>query len=313
MDYIDAQAVRAAVDYGQAIDVLRQTVAGGFDPADDAARLSAPLPHGEFLFMPAAVGDYAAAKILTVTPDNGDNGLPRIQGICLLLDGTTHETKAIIDGIALTNLRTPAMSLAGVSEVLRRRYGAGVRIALFGNGVQAVPHVMAALAVVPVEHVSVIVRSPGRGAPVVDELRSLGIEAHEVGAADRAAALAEAGLVLTATSATEPLCESAEVPDDAIVVAMGSHSPQARELPGDLLARSTVIVESRHTAAAEAGDVVLAAAEGHCDLDSVLTFKEVVDSHGDVIPEGRPVVFKTTGMSWEDAAVAALIFERTQA
>lgn len=313
MEFIDAKAVSRAVDFRQAIAVLRDTVAAGFDPAEDSPRLSAPLANGEFLFMPAQVGEYAAAKILTVTPDNGANGVPRIQGICLLLDGSTHEPRAIIDGIALTNLRTPAVSLAGVADVLRRRFGAGVRLAVFGNGVQAVPHVLAALAVVPVEHVAVIVRAVGRGSAVVGELRELGIEADEVADEERAAALAAAGLIVTATSAPEPLFAAAEVSDDAIVVAMGSHSPAEREVPGELLARATVLVESHHSAQAEAGDVVLAEGEGHCRLAEALTFKQVVESHGDLVPEGRPVVFKTTGMSWEDAAIAAAIYERSRA
>ena len=40
------------------------------------------------------------------------------------------------------------------------------------------------------------------------------------------------------------------------------HEPDARELPAALLARSTVVVEDPGTARREAGDVVMAVAEG---------------------------------------------------
>lgn len=309
MEFIGADRAAQLVTMNDAIIALRTAVTGAFDPANDPVRLTAPLSHGEFLFMPSELGDYICAKVLTLTPDNATRDLPRIQGLTMLLDSNTRETLAVIDGPALTAVRTPAVSIAGIADVLRARCAAGVRIALVGNGVQAVPHVLATLAVVPVEHVSVIVREPGRGRAVVAELRARSIDAVEVAAGDRAAALRDAGLIITATASTQPLFDSAEVPDHAIVVAMGSHSPQARELPGELLSRATIIVESHHSAAAEAGDLLLAAQEGQCDPAAAHTFKEVVESHGDVIPNDGPVVFKTTGMSWEDAAIAALIWE----
>jgi ornithine cyclodeaminase len=48
--------------------------------------------------------------------------------------------------------------------------------------------------------------------------------------------------------------------DDVVVVAVGSHEPDARELDGRLLGRASVVVEDVATALREAGDVVLAIA-----------------------------------------------------
>lgn len=305
--HVDSAQVFSALNYAQAIDVLRSTLAAGFDPEQDAVRTRSELRGGEFLFMPSQVGAYAGVKVLTVTPDNPRRGLPQIQGTCLLLDAQTHQTLAIIDGVALTNLRTPAVSLAGISAHLTQRNPDGVNMVLFGNGVQALPHVKAAQAVVPVNHLTVVVRAPGKGAAVVAGAR--GITAAEVvaGTPEAHRALRAAGLAITATSSSQPLFDANDVADHACVVAMGSHSGSARELPGALLARSTVVVESMATARAECGDVVLAVDEGHVDWDSVVTMNQVLDAGS--VPADKPVVFKTAGMSWEDIAVAAAVYE----
>lgn len=312
MKIISAADVASTLDHAGAIDALRAALRGGFDPAGDATRLSAPLSRGEFLFMPSELGKYAGVKVLTVTPDNPSEGNPRIQGSALLLDSHTHATLALVDGVALTNLRTPAVSLAGVADVLERRHPAGVHLVVVGGGIQGLLHVRAALAVVPVLSATVIVRGEGRGASFLAGCAELGVPAAEAvgGTAEAQAAFRNAGLVVTATSASEPVLADEDIADTAVVVAMGSHSPGARELPATLLGRSTVVVESRHTALDEAGDVVLAIADGALTLDDCRTFREVVRTAGEGIPDDRPLVFKTTGMSWEDLVVASAVYEK---
>lgn len=312
MRIFDEATLASALDYAGAIAALRAALMTDFDPADDPTRLSAPLKHGEFLFMPAEIGSYAGVKVLTVTPGNHAVGLPRIQGSCLLLDSRTHRPLAILDGAALTNLRTPAVSLAGVADVLTARFPDGVSMTVFGVGVQGLLHVDAARAVVPVTGVTVVVREPGRGADFLAGLAEMGITGTEVvgsSGEELVAALQASDLVVTATTAEQPLFPAEAIPDSAVVVAMGSHSPDARELPGALLGRSTVIVESRHTARDECGDVVLAIAEGALKMEDTLTFKEVVTSRAAGVAADRPVVFKTSGMSWEDLVVAKTVYE----
>ena len=311
--HIDAAAVQAAVSYADAIIALQEALQNGFDPEADGVRTRAPLSHGEFLFMPAEVGDYAGVKVLTSTPDNPAQGLPLIQGTYLLLDARTHQTLATIDGIALTNLRTPAVSLAGVAPALAARHPGGVRMVLFGNGVQALPHVQAALAAVPLEHLTVVVRTPGKAAHIIDGARELGVPAAEVsaGSPEAVTALREARLVVTATSAAEPLIAADQVAADAIVVAMGAHTPQARELPGELLGRGTVVVESLRAAQAEAGDVIQAVDEGLLRWENVTVMADFTDPQA--VPAGGPVVFKSVGMPWEDLVIGSLIYERVRA
>lgn len=92
------------------------------------------------------------------------------------------------------------------------------------------------------------------------------------------------------------------------LLAVGSHTTDARKLDDTLMHRSVVAVESVHTALAEAGDVVLAGL-GEEDL---VTMKQLVNDPAAYRADDRPMVFKGTGMSWMDVTAAAAAYERQE-
>ena len=97
--------------------------------------------------------------------------------------------------------------------------------------------------------------------------------------------------------------------DDATVVAIGSHEPGAREVDEPLVARATVVVESRASALREAGDVIAAIDAGALGAGDLHGLAELV--RGEVAPAaGRPRLFKSTGMAWEDLVLARAVHAR---
>lgn len=76
------------------------------------------------------------------------------------------------------------------------------------------------------------------------------------------------------------------------------------------MGRSSVIVEDVPTALREAGDVVLAIADGALTAADLIPMAEVVQ--GRLLPADRPVVFKSVGMAWEDLVVAQAVCLRLQ-
>ncbi|MEU5901587.1 ornithine cyclodeaminase family protein [Streptomyces venezuelae] len=301
--HIDADAIERLVPMSAAIDALEAVLVAGLDPEAEPDRGVVDVPGGQLLMMPSATASYAGVKVATVTPGNADRGLPRIQGLYVLLDGETHTPLALLDGIALTSLRTPAVSGVAVRKLAVPDAG---RLVVFGTGPQAWGHVEAVRAVRPgLRHVDVVARNAGRVADFVARCRAVGLSAS----AATADAVAHADVVCCCTTAREPLFDSALLPDHAAVAAVGSHEPDAREVDADLVGRATVVAESRAVAARECGDLVLAASEGAFDLVRLHTLDALV--RGEVeAEEGRPRLFKSAGMAWEDLAVAAAAYER---
>jgi ornithine cyclodeaminase len=139
----------------------------------------------------------------------------------------------------------------------------------------------------------------------------IGARLLPLGSAAAGSALADADVVVCATSARTPVLDSTLLRSDAIVIAVGSHEPDARELDGALLARSSVVVEDRATALREAGDVALAIAEGALTANDLLPMRDLLT--GAAAPRaGRPLVVKTVGMAWEDVVVAEVVVSRAR-
>ncbi|EFL28523.1 ornithine cyclodeaminase/mu-crystallin [Streptomyces himastatinicus ATCC 53653] len=167
MKIIDAASVAAALPPRTAIRALQQALRDGLDPEADPPRTVVPVDHGQLLLMPAEGRSprgraYAGVKMATVAPDNPARGLPRIQGQYLLLDAETLTPLALLDGVALTSLRTAAVS-AAAADLLAPPDAS--RLVLFGGGPQAHSHLAALRAIRPPHRGHRRRPHPGAGTP----------------------------------------------------------------------------------------------------------------------------------------------------
>ena len=305
LPFLDAAAV-AALSPREAVDALEAALRAGLDPEGDPPRQAVGTGAGEILIMPSASPGAAGVKLVTVAPGNPERGLPRIQGVYALFDPATLAPAALVDGIALTNLRTAAVSALAVRHIAAPR---ARRLLVSGTGAQGWAHVGALRAVAPgLERIDVVARDRARLDAFVARVRGEhGLEARA--AAPDAAR--DADLIVCATTAREPLFDGALVRADATVVAIGSHEPGAREVDEALAGAATVVVESRGSAMREAGDVIAAIDAGAVDADALVPLAALVRGEAAAAP-GRPRLFKSTGMAWEDLVVAAAVHARAR-
>lgn len=296
---IGAEAMAALVSWGDAVSALRRALMEGLDPERQPPRTAVPTQHGELLLMPAEYGGMTGVKVLSLAPGNEALGRPRIQATYILMDSETLTPRAHLDGAALTNLRTPALSAVAVDALAQP---AAHRLVVFGAGPQAEGHVHALRSVRPVDDIRVISRSPEKAAALVARLEERGVRATAGAVEDVRAA----DIVVAATSAGEPLFEGGLVRDDAVIVAVGSHHPDRRELDSALMRRSTVVVEDVDTALREAGDVILAIADGALSASDLVPLSDLIRARG--VPPGSrgpgPAVFTSVGQGWQDLIVA---------
>ncbi len=297
---VNAQLLAERVSMSAAIAAVQSTLRDGFDPEHDLARQILDVPNGQLLLMPAAAGGAVGQKFATVAPGNPERGLERIQGVYIVVDGQTLAPTAILDGTALTSLRTPAVSAACADVLAGETAG---DLVVIGTGPQSIRHVEAFAAIRPLRSVRIIGRDAGRTASAVEASRSYAPDADmRAGTFDDIAA---ADLIVCATTASAPLFPSEAVRDDATIVAIGSHEPDRTELDPALVGRSQVVVESRRVAASEAGDVIVAVEAGMLRLEDVVTMHELFTGATPAATD-RPRIVKTCGMGWQDLAVARL-------
>lgn len=297
------------------VDLMERTLA-----AFSAGRVRQPvrtvvwMPEHEsgFGVMPGAMpdGGPAGLKLVALAPRNAQRGLPTHLATILVLDPVTGALVALLDGRLVTEKRTAAVSAAAARRLAVP--GAGT-LALLGSGVQAASHLEAYAAVLPLTEVRVW--SP------TAERREAFARAHDGthGAPVRATASAEeavrgANLVVTATSAREPVLRGAWLAAGAHVAAVGASTAQFRELDAEAVRRSRVWVDSLAAAKVEAGDLLAAEREGDWSMDRVVgelgaVFAGSVPGRGDA---REVTLFKSLGLACEDLATADWLLARAR-
>jgi ornithine cyclodeaminase len=243
-------------------------------------------------------------KLVALTPSNPERGLPFIHAAYVLFEPGTQAPRAFLDGAALTALRTGAVS--GLATRHLAPPGAR-RLAIFGAGVQARSHLEAMRAVRPIEEVVVISRTPDRAAVLVREAAALGLDAGVGEPADATSA----DLICTCTTSAEPVIDGSRLAPGAHVNAIGAYTPEMREVDTEGVRRAKVVVETRESALAEAGDLLIAIAEGAIGPEHVIAdLGEVVRGAAVRTSEEDVTLFKSVGVAFEDLVVASAAVDR---
>ena len=296
MRYMNYDEVMETLSPSEAVDALREELKSGFEPANDQERQKVELPHGEMQLLPAGLEEAVGVKVLGIQPEGSDVDVPFIQGSYLLMGGETLTPECVMDAAALTALRTPAVSVACVVDLLR---GSSERldVVIFGTGVQGIGHAKTIADVVDgVRDVSFTFISRTQPSDFSYQWVESGTPAADE-------AVLKAGLVVMTTSSPSPILDAEHLREDVIVLAVGAHTTDTRELHEDVLAGAQVLVEDLGAAQREAGDVVIAIEKGVLTWDDVIPMVDVVRDNVALDPSRR-VVVKTVGMPWQDLAVA---------
>lgn len=291
---LDAAAVHGGVSMAEAIDAVRR---GFVELAGGAFEMPVRtvLHGGQFLVMSCA--HPASGSLVVKTLSINVERTPSITGTVVRSE-LARGGSIVADAHAVTTLRTGAA--VGVATDLLAAPDASTLV-LFGTGAQALDQVRAVSAVRALRRVRVL----GRDRPRLDAfVAAVGAEFAELdvaAGADAAVELAGADIVCCATSATAPLFDAAALREQVHVNAIGSFRPSMRELPDDLLAGATVVVDDRAAALAEAGEIIHAIDAGRLRADDLLELGPLLAAADRPVP-GR-TVFKSVGVAVQDWAV----------
>ena len=268
--------------------------AGPPDPAGDAADSG-----------PAADDGAYGLKVITINPGNVSRGLDAHQGAVLLFDGQTGEPRALLNGAALTEIRTAAVSVLATDAL--GRPGADT-LAVIGTGWQARAHILAFTQTRPLREIRVAGRTQARAADLAADLRPQ-IDTDITACASAQEALASADIIATVTTSPEPVVRREWIQPGAHINAVGAYLATTRELDGATVAAAALFADSRESLEAESGDFLLARAEGlvgadhlRAELGQVLTGAAPGRTSDDEI-----TVFESLGLAVEDLAAAQLV------
>lgn len=254
-------------------------------------------------FLPVA--QALGTKLVTAFSHNKQRGLPSHFATIVLLDPNTGALRAVVDGRYITEMRTAAVSAVACRFLAPRPLR---RVAILGAGVQARGHFAMFDAAFPLEEV--IFWSPGGGVEgLMSESRPHRAAVIRAPSAEEAVRLADA--VVLVTDSSEPVLQNSWVRPGTLVVSVGACRPDHREIDPALLAAGWLIVDSRHSALTESGDVIQGIAEHRFGPEHIQgELGEVV--LGRIAPrrsDDDVVIFKSLGLAVEDVAAASLVLQ----
>jgi len=302
----DVAGLAEPADYVEVVrDAYRQRGEGA--PAEPRTKLLNESPPGMFTAYAAvlpgtgAMGGYmysagfADADAWFVTP---------------LFDADTGEPLAIVDGARMNPFKTGAAGAVGVDALAREDAST---LAVVGSGAQARGQLRATATVRDFDEVRVYSPTEANRESFAADADGW-LDADVDAVASSSAAVEGADVVVTATSASEPVFDSADLADGAHVTAMGQYHPEKHELDAETVERAVYVPDLRDRVTQDAGSFLHALDEG------VVTEDHVHAELGDVIAGNAPgresdddvTVFDSGGTGIETAAAAHMLYERAR-
>jgi alanine dehydrogenase len=219
--------------------------------------------------------------------------------LVVLWDAHTGALRAVVEAFALGQLRTGAMT--GVATRWLAPEAVAIA-ALIGTGKQAMAQLAAVSAVRAVERTIVFSPDPAHRRSFIDAARADGWPFTIDEATSVAEAVADAGVITTATRARQPFLERADVRSGALINAIGAITPERAELSPELVARCDLVVADSPDAASR-----LATEVGGFRATAL---SEIVAGNTPRPPH-EATLFKAMGIGLADLAIARLVVERS--
>ena len=314
MRYLTGSDIAAIISMKEAIAAVRSGFSA-FSAGEAISPLRTPIVLPDLghvlimsVYLPAE--KTTTVKVVSIYLGNRERGLPLLQALVQVFDAETGTPLAVIDGIGVTRLRTAAAS--GLATDLLARLDSRT-VAVVGAGVQGASQLEAVCAVRAIEKAWAFDVDKDRLTAFCDRMtRELDLPVAPAASASEAVRAAD--VVCVATTAPDPVIPDAAVRPGTHVNAIGAYRPHTRELPGELVRRSRLFVDSVEACLEEAGDIIIPIQAG------LFSRRHIVGEIGQLINGRVPgrlsddeiTLFKSVGVAVQDGAVATAIARKAE-
>ena len=304
--FLTEREVVELLPMNECIDVLDEAFAhAGAGQVEIKPRSRIRMPNGFFHFMSASDAEHGVFGYKAYPSFAGPGGS---KFLVMLYDFETGQLLALLEAGRLGQIRTGAAS--GLATKYMARADAST-VAVFGSGFQARTQLEAVCAARDIRQARVYSRRGERREEFARQMSErLNLDVQPVDSPQDC--IAGADVVVTITSARDPVFEGAGLSPGAHVNAAGGNHWQRREVDEDTVTRSDVIVvDDLDQAKAECGDLLWLEARGSFRWDMAHELQEVAAGR----VQGRPspdsiTLFESMGVALEDIAAAQLVYRK---
>lgn len=315
MKVLDAQTIEKLVDLDEMMDQIEEAYAV-FGAGEFYMPPRPVVEHNNktMMYMPCYTDQVIGTKILSIFPENGKLGLPAIDGVVLLNDGKTGRPLAVMDGQAVTAWRTGAVGGVGIRHLSRKDCRT---VGIIGAGVQGFHLALYACAARPIETVYVFNHSDRDLTEYLKKLeekleQTTGRRGVKVVQCTTTEELVKnSDIICTATPSETPVLPEEEgLLAGKCIIAVGSYTPQMRELPDVLFRLADQVMIELPYACEESGDLSVPLETGLLTQDRVVLMHEYLSGDKKDVAYGQTTCFKSVGMGLFDVCVAKKLLEK---
>ncbi len=308
MKFISFEKIKTVAtipDWIDAMDNALQTY--GTEKCIMPKRMHLDYNQNTFLVMPCVMDDYWITKLVAFCPENALSEKPSIYGTVIFNDTKTGENLAIMDGQAITAMRTAAVSAVGIKNLAPMDTQS---LGIVGTGFQGIYQTIFACSVRKISKIYAYdgtEKNINHFIEVVSE-KYPNIDIIKANNSNEVALNSE--LIITATNSQNPVFENKkELFENKTIVGVGSYKPDFREFPEQLFRLTDQIFIDTKDGKTESGDLLTPIEKGWTTEDRMHPISDLLKREV-ALSSNTTRFYKTVGCAIFDLFAAKMIYEK---
>lgn len=305
MNYIDSKTIRGLLPYSRWIDTIEEALL--LKPGTDyimPLRTHIDFDDNTLLLMPCIAEKYFSTKLVSLYPGNASAGKPPLKGLIVLNDRSDGEALAILDGPAITAMRTAAVGGFAVRHLSPVNASS---LGVIGLGTQGLHQALFACSERAIKEITVF-DCHGESCRMFTKSFSKEYPDIKINIAESTGQVCkQSEIIISATNSKEPV-----LPDDKDIlrgktfIGIGSYKKDMREFPDSLFRLADRIYTDTLHGLKESGDLIYPLENKIMDKTDFLEGGRLIK---DNISPGTTRVFKSVGMALFDLLASVLVYE----
>ena len=309
MDYFDSLTIENIATLPEWVDMMEKALRYSIEPGGYVMPKRMHLDYGDdtFLLMPCITEEYWVTKLVSFCPGNKAAGRPSIFGTVVLNDTKTGEPLSVMDGSAITAMRTAAVTAVGI----RHLSPAGCHsLGIIGTGTQGIWQALFACSEREINEIWAFDQSNENVKIFAEKVKSKYPMIRVIQAADSSEVAIHSDIIISATNSQYPV-----FPDEKALftgktfIGIGSYKPDFREFPEQLFRLIDCIYVDTLDGKKESGDLITPVKNNWIAETEIYPIGSLLT--GEIIPtSNRTRLFKTVGFALLDLFAVKLVYEK---
>jgi len=309
MNHFDSQTIENIATIPEWVDMMEKALLLSIEPGSYVMPKRMHLDYGAdtFLLMPCITDEYWVTKLVSFCPGNRSLDRPSIYGTIVFNDAKTGEPLAIMDGSAITAMRTAAVSAVGIRHLSPADCHS---LGIIGTGTQGIWQSLFACSEREINEIWAFDQNKENLNHFAENIKSRYpmIRVNQV--ADSSEAAMNSDIIISATNSQHPVFPNEkELFTNKTFIGIGSYKPDCQEFPESLFRQVSHIFVDTLDGKKESGDLINPIKNSWIAENEIYSIGSLLA--GEIIPTSNGTrLFKTVGFALLDLFAAKLVYEK---